>query len=220
MNRFAYIFVFAACCAAPAWSTSTQPTAEARPTTRTPDVRQAQAEMDARDGRRGRHRGERRGGRDLSKEERARLKEEVHRKMSSFVTAELAARLELDQDKSARLASALREHHEKREEKHAQLKTEMKALRDLLKNDGADQALRAQTARVRALRQDRDHSEEFFVATAQFLSAKEQAKLVLVMPKVMREVKQMLRDARGARKGPGKGRHGRRQRADDFMDEE
>lgn len=138
----------------------------------------------------------------LSPAERERLESEVRRKIETFLTVELSSRLGLYDATALKLADAIRTHREQQHQAHVRMREESEKLSALLRDGASDDALRAQTAKVLAAAASRPEPHDLARETAKFLTAQQQAKLVLAFPEVMRDVRKMMREARGGRRGP------------------
>lgn len=142
----------------------------------------------------------------LSKEERKALRQKVHGKIQKHLATELAERLALDETKSQRLADAIEKHGKARQTHGKNLREEMKKLKSLLADNASDAELRAQMQTLSEARQQRkDGMQSLLRDTESFLSTKEQAKLVLAFPRVMKDTRRMMRKARHENR---RGRHG------------
>lgn len=139
----------------------------------------------------------------LSPEERAALKKEVQRKIQTFVTVELATRLELDEKKSLKLSQAVKEHLAQREASREKIRAEREKLEALLSSGASDSEIGKQTDVVIEMNKNIRDEQPFFRATSSFLSKTEQAKLVLAYHHIQKEVKRMVRHAKRNKKGRG-----------------
>lgn len=142
----------------------------------------------------------------LSPEERKQLQEEVGRRMDTFVTVELASRLDLTQDKALKLSAVVKAHREKTQAQRETVRAEHKKLKELIESGAKDPALKAQTQKVLAASKAVPDREALLDDTAKFLTVSEQAKLVLAFPKIQRQMKRMVKRARGEMRGERGGR--------------
>ncbi len=160
----------------------------------------------------------------LSPEERQQLEEAVGRKMDTFITVELSSQLGLSDDKALKLSRLLRERREAKQAARQQARTEYEALQQLLDSGAGDSALKAQTQKVINAAQRAEAPPDLLEATRSFLTPKEQARLVLVLPHVRREMRMMMKQARkelrqrrrGARRGGPDGPGGFEGMEEDF----
>lgn len=143
-----------------------------------------------------------RDGRDA---ERGALREKIQQKVQTWLTVELSSRVGLDEKKSLRLSEAIKTHMAQRRTQREKLKAEADKLRTLVDSKAPDAQVRAQLDAVLGLAGRDEEVERFVKETGAFLSATEQAKLALAMPEVMRELKKMVREARGERRGGHRG---------------
>ena len=147
----------------------------------------------------------------LSEKERKELREEVKRKVQTYVTVELSSLLGLDDATTLKLSAVIKEQMSAREQAQQALKAEAKKLQELLDANAPDKKIRAQTQVVMEKAKARKDPAALFEKTARFLSTKQQAKLVLAYPKLTREVRQLMqkqrrrmrKQHRGKRGGPG-----------------
>lgn len=151
-------------------------------------------------------------GARLSPEERERVRAEVQRKVKTYVAVELSSRLGLDEKKAMRLSEAVGAHMERKAAARKALRQEHEKLRQLVEQGADDKALSAQIQSVSRRAAAMDVHDELLADCATFLTVKEQAKLVLAVPDVMREVGRM---ARGPGRGLREGRRGPGARGDD-----
>lgn len=167
------------------------------------------AQADRQRGKQGRKK--RKGGRGgkLTPEERQQLEDKVGRKMDTFITVELSSQLGLSDDKALKLARLLKQERQRKYTTRVKARQEYKALQELLDQGGDDRALKAQTRKVVEAAQVADAPPDLLAMTAGFLNAKEQARLVLVMPHVRREMRHLMKRARKEARQEAK-RDGRR----------
>lgn len=132
----------------------------------------------------------------LSPEERQRIEQEVRRKMETYLTVELSSQLGLDEKKALQLAEVIKRQGDKKETAHEQMRAEMQALRDLVEKKASDAALKAQMKKVADVRKAREDLDGLLADTAKFLTPTEQAKLMLAFPRVMKDMRHMMRAAR------------------------
>ena len=136
----------------------------------------------------------------LSDEEREALRAEVERKVQTYLTVELSSRLGLSDDKALKLGDAIGAEREAREARHQTVKAEMKKLQELVDSGAADGALQAQTQKVVAAQAQIRDQGAVLEKTASFLTAKEQAQLVLAFPEVMHDVRKLVGQAKKERR--------------------
>ncbi len=148
-----------------------------------------------------------RKGKNLNKEERAALQKEVQRRIQTFVTVELATQLELSDEKALRLSSAVKAHLAKRQDARDKIRGERDKLEALIQKNASDRDLQNQTKKVMAASRNMHDEDGFMEATRSFLTAQEQAKLVLIYHHIQKEVRRMVRHAK--QRGKGGGHRGR-----------
>lgn len=136
--------------------------------------------------------------------QRGELRERVQGKMRTWLTTEITARVGLDAKKSAQLSEAIQTHMERKHERRAALRTEMQQLRTLVDGKASDAQLKAQLDKVTGLAGRDDDMHALLADTAKFMSVQEQAKLALAMPEIMREMRHMMRGAKGEMRGKHK----------------
>lgn len=133
----------------------------------------------------------------LSPAQRAQVKAEVQQKVRTYVTVELSSRLGLDDARALKLAAAVDAHMDRKQAARQALRAEHEKLEDLLGKGADDKALAAQIAVVSQRASAMDLHDELLADCRKFLSVKEQAKLVLAVPDVMRDVGKMARGGKG-----------------------
>lgn len=163
-----------------------------------PRVRLAQ-----KDGPRG-ERGEGRGAGGDRAGRRAEIRERVQGKIQSYLTVELASRAGLDQSKSVQLGTAIKAQMERKQKAHQARKAQVQKLRDLLDSKSPDAAVKAQLKLVMDAGPQGDR-QALLDDTARFLTATEQAKVMLALPEVMKDARRLVREARGERRRGGGG---------------
>lgn len=156
----------------------------------------------------------------MSPEERDQLEEAVGRKMDTFITVEVSSQLGLSDEKALKLSRLLRERRETKRAARKQARQEYKALQELLDSGASDGALKAQTRKVIDAAQAAEAPPDLLAATSGFMSPKEQARLVLVLPHLRREMRHMMRRARQDMKHRRKGGGGGGPRGFDGMEDD
>jgi hypothetical protein len=150
-----------------------------------------------------RHRGEHgertRGEGKLSDEERRALRQRVQDKIQAYLTRELSDRAGLDERKAAQLSEAigaqLKRRHEAKERRH----TAMEQLRQLVQTQASDAALRAQLGKL-VDHNDREEQLHLLLEDlSTFLTPLEQAKIALAWPRVLKEARSLIVQARRER---------------------
>jgi Glu-tRNA(Gln) amidotransferase subunit E-like FAD-binding protein len=119
----------------------------------------------------------------------------VQAKIIAFITSELSTKANLDAAKTAQLQQVVEEFVQHRQSSRTARKQEMQALRELVKSSANDAALRAQMQKV-AQTAVRDELDAVLTSTEKFLTAREQAALMLAVPEVMKDMRGMLREGR------------------------
>jgi hypothetical protein len=137
----------------------------------------------------------------LDPAERERLRGEVERKLQTYITVEASSRLGLDEKKTLKLSEAVKAHLQQKREAHKTTKRELEKLRQLVDQNAGEAALQAQTKAVVDAHDGVDDSTKLFDETRRFLSAKEQAKLVIALPQMRREMRRMMMEAMHERRG-------------------
>lgn len=138
-----------------------------------------------------------RGGPRAEMRERAR--ERVGAKMATYLAQELATRAGLDANKREQLGKVVQTQIERRQAQRQELKQETRKLKQLLEDKASDAVVKAQLDKVMALT-DRDERMRGFVDdTAAFLTPREQAQVAVAFPRVMREARRMMHEARGGK---------------------
>jgi hypothetical protein len=137
----------------------------------------------------------------------AKLRARVQEKIGAWLTTEIATRVALDDNKSKQLADAVRAHMQRKHERRAALKEAMHELRSLVDSKAADAKLKSQLDAVIGAAARDDDMHELLSDTARFMSVPEQARFALAMPEIMKEMRQMMKEAR--RDGRGRGAHPR-----------
>lgn len=183
------------------------PASQARP------ARHAQANGAGADDSGPEHRRGRRGKRSPEERaaHRAKRRAKVQAKLKTYLTVELATELELNESQTAKLGTAVAAHIDARHARGEAVRGEMKKLRGMLKEGADDTTLAAQTQAVIAARAAAKADDGGLVrATAGFLSTRQQAQMVALLPKLERQVRQMARGKHGkkGRRG-GRGRRGK-----------
>lgn len=133
---------------------------------------------------------------------RAEIRERVQAKIQSYLTVELASRAGLDQSKSVQLGTAIKAQMERKQKAHQARKVQVEKLRDLLDSKSPDAAVKAQLKLVMDAGQQGDR-QALLDDTSRFLTATEQAKVMLALPEVMKDARRLVREARGERRRGG-----------------
>ncbi|MBL93543.1 MAG: hypothetical protein CMH56_17215 [Myxococcales bacterium] len=140
------------------------------------------------------------------KERREKRRAKVEKKIRTFLVVELTDALELSDELAVKLSGTIKttqaEQHKLREKAHKQ----MEALKEMLEDEkSGDSALKKQADKARkAMKKARKMDEALFDAISQLLTPRQQAKLVLVGPKIQGKIHRMLQKARkGGHKGKG-----------------
>lgn len=150
---------------------------------------------------------------------REEIRQRVQQKVRTFLAVELSSKLSLDDAKSMKLADAIEAHMTRRRAGRDEVKLEAQKLRELLDKKAPDAQVKAQLDVVVKKHTRGEDVEGLLADTAKFLSVTEQARLALALPEVMRDVREMMRDARrSAREGMGR-RGGRGRGVNDMSDE-
>jgi hypothetical protein len=129
------------------------------------------------------------------------MRERIQQKVQTYLTVELSTRLGLDQAKSMKLSESIKSLMQKRQVNRQRLREEAQKLRALVNNKASDADVKKQLDVVIGAAGRDDMIHDFVQETGKYLTATEQAKLALAMPEVMRDMKRMMRDARGKRGG-------------------
>lgn len=145
------------------------------------------------------------GATDSDKAGRRAMKERARQKLQAHVHEELVARVGLSDEKARALSEVMKRRGQEREAQGQRMRQEMKQLHGLVKSEASDAELRAQMERIARLRQEkREDAQGLMEETASFLSPREQARMMLAFPKVMRETRKLIRESRrGGRHGHG-----------------
>jgi hypothetical protein len=154
-------------------------------------------------GRGGRRQGDdaRKGHGGMSDEQRGALRDRVQQKIQTYLTVELSSRAGLDEKKSLQLGAAIKAQMDRRQATREKKRDEMKKLRELVDGKAADAALKTQIKSVVDQSDREEQLQALLDDTAKFLTATEQAKVVLAWPEVMRETRRLIADARRDRGG-------------------
>lgn len=139
--------------------------------------------------------------------------EERQQQMEKGVRERLAPELGLDQAQTDRLVETFREAGQARRAAHEALRKEHQALQALVERGASDQELQAQLDRVEAAQKKLPERGSLLDETRRFLTTQQQAKLAVLLPRVMKEGKHHRRgkrERRGGRGGPAGGFGGSR----------
>jgi hypothetical protein len=139
-------------------------------------------------------RGAERGARD-------QLRGRVQEKMGTWLTTEISTRVGLDATKSAKMSEAIKQHMARKQERMKRLREEMQKLRSLVDAKANDAQTKAQLDTVIGLSSRDDDMHEMIRETAKFMTIQEQAKLALAMPEIMKDMRQMMKEARREMRG-------------------
>jgi hypothetical protein len=134
--------------------------------------------------------------------QREEMRERVAQKIERYLTVELSSRLSLDDKRIAQLADAVRKQMKRKRERRQALRAEMRKLNELVAAKASDAQIKSQLDVVAGLVGHDDDVKDFIADTGKFLSVREQAQLALAAPEILREVRLLMRDARGRRGGP------------------
>lgn len=144
-----------------------------------------------------------REGQRLPPERRRALEEEVRGKMQAYLAVELSSRLGLDEQRAQQLSAALARQGERRQAARQRTRAAHQRLEALLEQKADAAALERQMQEVSAARAEEAASLGALLEEIKaFLTVREQARLVVALPEVMREMRQMMRQSRrGHRQG-------------------
>jgi phage gp16-like protein len=134
-----------------------------------------------------------------TEEERAAHHAKRQAKMEAVIKERLAPRLELDDDQTERLLETLRQVGDQRRAARQNVHAESKKLKALLDEGANDGQLSEQMARLRAAREAMPPKGALLDDTARFLTVEQQAKLTLMLPKMMKRARHKPRGERGHR---------------------
>jgi hypothetical protein len=123
------------------------------------------------------------------------LRKRVGRKMQAYLTAELSSRAALNNDKTAQLQQTVAAFMERRQQARANRREQMNQLRNLVQSKATDAQLNAQLAAV-ANSAPPDDLGDLMAATSKYLSPHEQALVVMAIPEVLRDARQLMRQGR------------------------
>jgi hypothetical protein len=138
-------------------------------------------------------------------QKREEIRERVEQKIQTYLTVELTSRLSLDEKRALKLSDAIKAQMKRKQERREKLKTEMQKLNDLVEKKAADGQIKAQLDTVVGLAGRDEDMHDFLADTSKFLSVPEQAKLALAFPDIMKDMRHIIREARGGKRGPGGG---------------
>ncbi len=132
----------------------------------------------------------------LSPEQRGALRARVQDKLATYLVVELSQRAGLDEKKGVQLSAAVKAHLARVEAARATKHQARETLKQLVDSKATDAALQAQIKAVLGAA-DRDEQQgEFIADLGRFLSATEQAKIVVALPEVMKDAMHLVREAR------------------------
>jgi hypothetical protein len=123
----------------------------------------------------------------------------VQRKVQTYVTVELSSALGLDQKRALQLSDVVKAHMERRQQARKDVRAEYDKLEQLVAQSADDKALAAQIKLVTEKAAKVDQHGQLLADAAKFLSVKEQAKLVLAVPRVMKDIGKMMKHGKGGR---------------------
>ncbi len=132
---------------------------------------------------------------------REQLRGRVQEKIGTWLTTEISTRVGLDATKSAKMSEAIKQHMTRKQERMKLLRDEMQKLRSLVDAKANDAQTKAQLDTVIGLSSRDDDMHEMIRETAKFMTVQEQAKLALAMPEIMKDMRQMMKDAKREMRG-------------------
>ena len=133
------------------------------------------------------------------------MRARVEQKIKTYLTVELASRLNLDQKRALQLGDAVQRHMDRQHQRRERMHSEADKLRQLVEKKAPDAQVKAQLDTVVGLAGKDDDLHAFLGDAGKFLNVTEQAKLALSMPDIMRDVHRLVRDARREMRGRGPG---------------
>lgn len=142
---------------------------------------------------------------------RDQLRGRVQEKIGTWLTTEITTRVGLDATKSAKMSAAIKDHMGRKQERMKRLREEMQKLRSMVDAKASDAQTKAQLDTVIGLSSRDDDMHEMIRETAKFMTVQEQARLALAMPEIMKDMRQMMKDAKRemrGKRGPGGGGFG------------
>jgi hypothetical protein len=131
------------------------------------------------------------------KEGHGELRKRIGQKMQAFISAELSSQAALDPAKTAQLQQTVATFMEQRQQSRANRREQMKQLRQLVQNNGSSDAQLLAQLQLVATSAPPDDLDDLMKATAKYLSPREQAMVVMAIPDVLRDAKQLMRKGRG-----------------------
>jgi hypothetical protein len=134
-------------------------------------------------------------------QKREEIRERVEQKIQTYLTVELTSRLSLDEKRALKLSDAIKAQMKRKQERREKLKTEMQKLNDLVEKKAPDAQIKTQLDTVVGLAGRDEDMHDFLADTSKFLSVQEQAKLALAFPDIMKDMRHIMRDARGGKRG-------------------
>ncbi len=137
-----------------------------------------------------------------SEEERAAHFAERLSKMEIVVKERIAPELKLDEGQTERLVQTMQSVTAQRHAAKQTVHQEAKKLKELLDAGANDGQLSEQMARLKAARDEMPQRGALLDETSRFLTVQQQAKLTLMLPKMMKE--------RGHKRFGKHGKHGKR----------
>lgn len=132
---------------------------------------------------------------------RDQLRGRVQEKIGTWLTTEITTRVGLDATKSAKMSAAIKDHMARKQERMKRLREEMQKLRSLVDSKATDAQTKTQLDTVIGLSSRDDDMHEMIRETAKFMTVQEQAKLALAMPEIMKDMRQMMKDAKREMRG-------------------
>jgi len=139
---------------------------------------------------------------EMRKAKRKEKREQVMRKMRTFLTVELTEELKLNDSASLKLSKAIAKVQDEHHKARKKMKEQAKKLKELVANKAGDNALKAQMKKVRAEHKNLKPMEELLIdECASFLSVQQQARLMLQVPHLKKEIGKMLRKGHKKRNG-------------------
>lgn len=132
-----------------------------------------------------------------SDEDRAAHFAKRQAKMEAAIKERLAPKLELDEGQTARLIETLKEVGAERRAAHQKVRAESKKLKALIDAGANDGQLSEQMARLQTAKENKPRRGALLDETARFLTVQQQAKLTLILPKMMKHAKHRRMGKRG-----------------------
>jgi len=155
------------------------------------------------------------GGAGVGPGNRDEMRARIQQKAQTFLTVELSSRLGLDEKKSVRLASSIKDQMERRHARQKKMRDEAQKLRGLVDSKAGDAQIKAQLDLVVSSAQKDQDIKDLLADTGKYLTVTEQAKLALALPEILRDMRGMMRDGHGG----GGNRQKMKDRRDGFDDD-